>query len=223
MMYLYGASGHGRVIKDIVESQGDVVDGFIDDNLSLNSFVGLHVFHNIEGLSPVIVSIGANGVRAKIVSRLNCVFGIAIHPSALISPSASIGEGSVVMPGVIINAGVKIGRHCIINTGASVDHECEIGDFTHIAPHATLCGNVIVGKGCLIGAGSSVIPCRHIGEWCVVGAGAAVVNDVVSKTTVVGVPARILNDDKMINKIRNCEEQDCVKTASNCVLGGDNQ
>lgn len=221
-MYLYGASGHGLVIKDIVEALGGIVEGFVDDDISLENFASLPVAHSAVGLSPMIISIGSNVIRCRIANMLSCTFGTAVHPSAIVSPSATIGEGTVVMPGAIINANVHIGRHCIINTGASIDHECVIGDFVHVAPHATLCGQVCVGDGCLIGVGASVIPCRHIGEWCVVGAGAAVVNDVVSKTTVVGVPARILNDDKMINKIRNCEEQDCVKTASNCVLGGDN-
>ena len=192
-MYLYGASGHGKVIKDIAEAQGGSVEGFVDDNPSLSKYCDKEVYHRADGLSPMIVSIGINMTRKKIAERLSCEFGVAIHPTAVVSPSAKIGEGTVVMPGAIINADVVIGKHCIINTGASVDHECVVGDYCHIAPHATLCGQVHVGEGTLIGVGASVIPCIEIGEWCTVGAGAAVVTNVPDNTTVVGVPAKVLS------------------------------
>lgn len=93
----------------------------------------------MERRDNVIVSIGVNSTRKKIVEKLNCHFGVAIHPTAVVSPSARIGEGTVVMAGAIINAGAVIGKHCIINTGASVDHECVLGDYVHIAPRVALC------------------------------------------------------------------------------------
>ena len=192
-VYLYGASGHGKVIKDILEAQGNSVKGFVDDNPNLSDYCERNVYHKAEGLSPMIISIGINKTRKKIVEKLNCKFATAIHPTAIVSPSAIIGEGTVVMPGAIINADAVIGKHCIINTGASVDHECVVGDYCHIAPHASLCGQVHVGEGTLIGVGASVIPCIEIGEWCTVGAGAAVVASVPDNTTVVGVPAKALN------------------------------
>lgn len=138
----------------------------------------------------MIVSIGVNSTRKKIVEKLNCHFGVAIHPTAVVSPSARIGEGTVVMAGAIINAGAVIGKHCIINTGASVDHECVLGDYVHIAPRVALCGQVHVGEGTLVGVGSCVIPCIKIGSWCTVGAGTAVVRDVADGKTVLGVPGR---------------------------------
>ena len=96
------------------------------------------------------------------------------------------------MPGAIINADAVIGKHCIVNTAASIDHECVIDDYCHIAPHVTLCGQVHVGEGTLIGAGASVIPCVSIGKWCTIGAGSAVVENVLDSATVVGVPAKLL-------------------------------
>lgn len=189
-MYLYGASGHGKVIKDIAEALGDSVEGFVDDNPNLSQYCGKKVYHQVDGLSPMIVSIGINKTRKMIVEKLSCQYATAIHPTAIISPSAKIGEGTVVMSGAIINADAVIGNHCIINTGASVDHECVVGDYCHIAPHASLCGQVHVGEGTLIGVGASVIPCIEIGEWCTVGAGAAVVANVPDNKTVVGVPAK---------------------------------
>ena len=174
-MYLYGASGHGKVIKDILEAQGISIDAFVDDDQGISQICGIPVLHYSEGLTPMTVSIGINETRKMVVERLSCQFRTAIHPSAIVSPSAQIGEGTVVMPGAIINADAVIGKHCIINTGASVDHECVIGDYCHIAPHVTLCGQVHVGEGTVVGVGASVIPCIKIGKWCTIGAGAAVV------------------------------------------------
>ncbi len=190
-MYLFGASGHGKVIKDIVEANGGMVDAFVDDDPNVNELSGKLVLHGETTLSPMIVSIGENRIRKIVVEKLNCEFGVAIHPSAIVSPSAKIGEGTVVMAGAIINADAVIGKHCIINTGASVDHECVIGDYCHIAPHATLCGQVHVGEGTLMGVGSCAIPCMKIGAWCNIGAGAAVVRDIPDEVNAVGVPANI--------------------------------
>ena len=192
-MYLYGASGHGKVIKDILEAQERTVEGFIDDNPSLDELSGLPVHHSTENADEVIISIGINATRKKVAEKLGCkIADAAIHPSAIVSNSVEIGEGSVVMAGTVVNAEAKIGKHCIINTGATVDHECKIGDYSHIAPGVNLCGQVQVGEGTLIGVGSCVIPCVKIGKWCTIGAGAVVVNDIPDYATVVGVPGKIV-------------------------------
>ena len=195
-MYLFGASGHGKVIKEIIEANGQVDEAFVDDNLNVNKLCGKKVLHGETELSPMIVSIGVNCIRKKVVEKLHCKFGIAIHPTAVVSPSAKIGEGTVVMAGAIINADTVVGKHCIINTGASVDHECVIADYCHIAPHATLCGQVHVGEGTLVGVGACVIPCINIGSWCTIGAGAAVTKNIESNMKEVGVPARPLRDNR---------------------------
>lgn len=193
-MYLYGASGHGKVIRDILNAQGVRVDAFVDDNPQLSQVDETPVRHHSEGLSPMIVSIGVNEIRKRVAERLDCRFGVAIHPSAVVSPSAEIGEGTVVMPGAIINAGAVIGRHCIINTGASIDHECMVGDYCHVAPHASLCGQVRLGEGTLVGVGASIIPCVSVGEWSVIGAGAAVTQSLPAHCTAVGVPAKVIKN-----------------------------
>ena len=194
-MYLYGASGHAKVIIDILLANQISVDGLYDDNKDLTELLGYPIFHDIEKKGPIIVSIGINQTRKKIVSTLHVQFGIAIHPSSIISQSASISEGTVVMQGVIIQSCTQIGKHCIINTGASIDHECIISDFVHISPHSTLCGNVHIGEGSWIGAGSTIIPGVHVGKWCVIGAGSVVTKDIPDGYLAVG------NRCKLIKKI----------------------
>lgn len=189
-VYLYGASGHAKVIKDIVEATDRHIYGVVDDNRNLNVFETLPVMHSATGKSPFIISIGSNSIRKRIAESLKSEYSMAIHPSAVVTGSAKIDAGTVVMAGAIINPGAIIGRHCIINTGVSVDHECILEDYVHLSPHATLCGNVKVGEGSWIGAGAVVIQGIRIGKWSIVGAGAVVTRDVPDYTEVIGVPAR---------------------------------
>ena len=79
-----------------------------------------------------------------------------------------------------------------MNTGASIDHECILGDYVHVSPHATLCGDVQVGEGSWIGAGAVVIPGVRIGKWCVIGAGSVVLHDVPDGVVAVGNPCKIV-------------------------------
>lgn len=195
-MWLYGASGHGKVIKEIIESRGRTVNGFIDDNPNVIELAGLPVRHSAEELDDVIISIGGNKIRKMIAERIGCRIADAVyHSSAVISQSAHLQVGTVIMAGAIVNADVRIGRHCIINTGASIDHECNLGDFVHVSPHATLCGNVNVGEGTWIGAGATVIQGITIGRWCLIGAGSVVTKDIPDGWMAVG------NRCKMIKQI----------------------
>ncbi len=196
-MYLYGASGHAKVIIDILLSQNIQVDGLIDDNEAINELLGYPVLHNSEGLNPVIISIGDNKIREKVSRRLTGhTFGTGIHSSAVISPNSFIGEGTVVMQGAIIQSGSTVGKHCIVNTGASVDHDCNIADFVHISPHSTLCGNATVGEGSWIGAGTTIIPGVKIGKWCIMGAGSVVTKDIPDYSLAVGNRCKIIKSLK---------------------------
>jgi sugar O-acyltransferase (sialic acid O-acetyltransferase NeuD family) len=192
-MYLYGASGHAKVIIDILKSQGKKLLGLIDDNLSINELLGYPVYHEVDNLSPLIISIGDNKTRKKIAERLSSIcFETAVHASVILSDTCSIKEGTVVMQGAIIQSCSEIGRHCIINTGASVDHDCKIHDFVHISPHATLCGNVTVGEGTWVGAGTVVIPGVKIGKWSIIGAGSVVIKDIPDQVLAVGNPCKVI-------------------------------
>lgn len=198
-MYLYGASGHAKVIMDILEANQIKIEGLIDDNPEVNELLGHPVFHQRNDLSPLIISIGNNQIRRKIAEQLNVEFGMVIHPSAIVSPKATIDVGTVVMQGAIIQSCAQIGKHCIINTGASVDHECIIGDYVHISPHATLCGNVQIGEGSWIGAGTVILPGVKIGKWSIIGAGTVVTKDLPDCIVAVGNKCRII---KEITKIQ---------------------
>src|SRR5574344_1020410 len=112
-MYLYGASGHAKVIIDILKSQGVTVDGLVDDNESINELMSIPVVHQRLDLSPMIISIGDNYTRMCVKEKLVCEFGTAVAPTAVVSDSAKIGEGTVVMQNATIQSCAKIGKHCI--------------------------------------------------------------------------------------------------------------
>lgn len=192
-MILYGASGHGKVIIEILESLNIKIDYIVDDNPDLKNIFGYEVRGNKWTYNEAIISIGSNELRKKISEKINVHKYIsAMHTSAIISHRAIIEEGSVVMQGAIIQSGAKIGKHCIINTGAIVDHECKISDFVHISPGAVLSGNVSVGEGSWIGAGSVIKQGIEIGSWSIIGAGSVVVDDIPSNVIAVGNKCRII-------------------------------
>ena len=195
-MLLYGASGHARVVKDCVISSGGHVNEIFDDNPDLIKLDNVSVvgYYNPEHKpqEEIIISIGDNLVRKKIVSKIKHPFGIGIHKASVVSPASTIGEGTVAMPGSIVNAGSAVGRHCILNSNSVVEHDCELDDFVHLSSNVTLCAEVTIGEGTHIGAGSTVIPGKNIGKWCVIGAGAVIIQDVPDYSMVVGVPGKII-------------------------------
>lgn len=196
-LYLYGASGHAKVIRDIVEACGDSVAGLFDDDTAVGELQGMTVNHRYDGQSPLIISIGSNRVRKMLSKRFNVVYVSAIHPSAVVSPFASVGEGTVVMQRAVIQTEAQIGRHSIVNTGTCIDHECRIADFVHLSPGTVLCGNVTVGEGTWIGAGTTVIQGINIGRWCMIGAGSVVVKDIPDGCLAYGNPCKVV---KLINE-----------------------
>jgi len=203
-MYLYGASGHAKVIIEILELKGIEIKGLFDDNPAINKLLDYPCYGPLTNdyvIDELIVSIGDNLMRKNISNRLNCQFGKAIHPSAKISSRSTIRTGTVVMANAVINSGTIVGKHVIINTTASVDHDCIIGDYVHISPNATLCGGVSVGEGTHIGAAAVIIPNITIGKWSVIGAGSVVIRDIPDYAVVVGNPGRIIKLQTKIDQL----------------------
>lgn len=192
-VYLYGASGHAKVVMDIARKAYYDVPCLIDDNLAVNELAGLPVLHSAKGLSPIIVTIGDCQIRRRIVEKLGeREYLTVVHPSAVKADSVTLGFGTVVMADAILNPFASVGNHCIINTGASIDHDCIIHDFVHIAPHCTLCGEVEIGEGTWVGAGTTIIQGVHVGKDCFIGAGAVVVKDIPDGCLCYGNPARVV-------------------------------
>lgn len=197
MVFLIGASGHAKVIIEILEMQGVTIGGLSDVNPNittlLNYPVGVNfsvLFDNLKDI--VIICVGNNLIRKKIVSNNSYNYGLAIYPKASISPRSTIGPGTVVMAGTAINTGVRIGNHAIINTNASIDHDCCIEDYVHLSPNTALAGNVSIGEGTHIGIGACIIPGIKIGKWATIGAGSVIINDIPDYAVVVGNPGKII-------------------------------
>ena len=195
-MILYGASGHAKVIMSSLEASGHSVQLFFDDDPSKTSFRGVEVRSPYEAdlLSevPLIISVGDNTIRQRLAGSIRHPFGRAKHPSVLLDPSVQVGEGTVLLQGSVVQADTQLGRHVIINTCASVDHDCRVADFVHIAPGARVCGGVRIGMGTLVGAGSVVAPNVIIGDYCLIAAGSIITRSIPSGAIVRGNPGRVL-------------------------------
>ncbi len=186
-MYLYGASGHSKVVIDAIQSSvKDKVEFIL--NIPVKH-IGVFEFKTLD---EFIISIGNNKIRKKITEQINVNYISVIHAKSIISESSKIGKGTVVLAGAIVNADAQINNHCIINTGAVIEHDCIISDFVHISPNASLAGNVFVGEGSHIGIGAVIIQGIKIGKWATIGAGTVVIKDVPDYAVVVGNPGKII-------------------------------
>lgn len=200
MVYLVGAGGHAKVIIEVLEEQNVHIGAIQDPNPEINSLMDYKVINELPKAfdrenDQLIISIGNNITRKKIALHTDCKFSTAIHQTAVVSKRATIGDGTVVMAGVSINTCVEIGMHSIINTNASIDHDCILEDYVHISPNVALAGNVRVGEGTHIGIGACVIQGVTIGKWCTIGAGSVIIKDIPDGSTVVGNPGRIIKSN----------------------------
>lgn len=196
-MVIFGASGHGKVILEMLQLRG--ASGLVIwDDHPKGKIMGYEVVRPGDlpktKSAEMVIAVGDNAARKALAQRFSKEFSYVniVHPGATASQTARLGKGTVVMAGVAINPESIIGEHCIINTSATIDHECQLGDFVHVSPNATLCGQVKVGEGTHVGAGAVVIQNVTIGKWCRIGAGAVILRDVPDHCTVVGNPGRII-------------------------------
>lgn len=203
---LYGAGGHAKVVAEIAELCGYEICAVIDTDTS-KSLLGLQAISEEEFLArpnhirTILLGIGNNTARRDILSRMQnhgLSFPALTHPSAVVSPNATIDDGAIVMVHAVVNPSAHIGIGAIINTASVIEHDNNIGAFAHVSPNATLAGAVCVGECAHIGAGSVVKERITIGAGAVVGAGAVCVHDVESGAVVVGNPAKPLSKKEIL-------------------------
>ena len=201
-LIIIGAGGHGRVVADIAQKLGFYKTiSFLDDGEAKETMAlpilgkTLDVEKYID-TADIFVAIGNSKVRADFIEQLlakGANVPILIHPSAMVGACVEIEVGTAIMAGAVINPCSKIGKGVILNTCSSVDHDCEVGDFCHIAVGVHIAGTVCLGKNVCLGAGVTVKNNVNICSDCIIGAGAVVVKDIKEKGTYIGVPAKKIN------------------------------
>ena len=191
MINIYGKGGHANVLTSILQNVHPKQIKFWNDE-SYEKEVGDFDPYNNNIKGDWIIAIGNNKNRKKVAELLgNDCYITVTHNSAIVDANINPGEGSQILHGSVIQVGTKIGKHCIINTAASVDHDCVLGDFSFIGPNATLCGGVEIGEGTFIGAGAVVLPYIKIGKNCMIGAGSVVTKNLPDGITAYGNPVKI--------------------------------
>lgn len=201
---IFGSGGHGRVVADAADASGlwqEIV--FYD-----GKWPGLHasgawqvvgaqqeLLNQARTYDGVVVAIGNNAIRLQIQQTLadaGAKIATIIHPSACVSRHSDIGAGTVIFAKAVVNIGAQLGKACIINTAATVDHDCILADGVHVSPGANLAGATQVGRASWIGIGACSRQVIHIGDNVIVGAGSVVVKDIPGGQTVAGNPAKEL-------------------------------
>ncbi|MCS6928070.1 MAG: acetyltransferase [Saprospiraceae bacterium] len=209
-LIVWGGTGNFKVLCELLHGQYEII-GYFDNNPNIaseycgiphlggweaflqwikNSRVSAQPPHFIVSIGP-----GHGAVRRQLHQQLKA-HGLkpitAVHRTAFVASNAELGEGTQVYAHATVCVDARIGRNCLINTRASIDHECVLEDGASIGPGAVLAGLVHVGENADIYTGAVILPRVRIGANAVVGAGAVVRHDVPPKTVVVGNPATVL-------------------------------
>lgn len=208
-LIILGAGGHAKVLLSLLQAIGRDVFGVCAPELTeqgIDRWRGIPVLNlsddNLTAFPPDKVAL-VNGVgnqfgRQWLFNKFKAQgyhFPTLIHPHAWVDPCAKLDEGVHVLAGAIIQVDTVIGKNVIINTRASVDHDCILEDHVHIAPGAILCGHVHVKQGAFIAAGATAVIGMHVGENAVAGAGVSIVRDIAPNYTVIPAPVRIRNGE----------------------------
>jgi sugar O-acyltransferase (sialic acid O-acetyltransferase NeuD family) len=194
---IIGAGGHSRVIISTLKALGHTIKGIYDDTRSLwgKDLQGVPILGPLKNIEDhdghAVIGIGDNAARKNIAESLNCNWMTVIHPFSWVDPTATIGEGTVIFAGSVVQAAAVIGSHVIVNTRSSVDHNCAVGDYSHISV-AHLGGWSTIGEGAFLAIGSSVIDRISIGKWSTLGAGAVAIREIPPYTIAAGVPAKVI-------------------------------
>jgi UDP-perosamine 4-acetyltransferase len=197
---IFGSGGHAKVVIDLINTIGEYdIVGCL--SFETGSVEGIPIIGTDEDADRILrrspiaiaVALGSNKLRLRIGREFVAKGAIApplIHPKAIVASSATIGSGTVIMAGAVVNPAAHIGDFVIVNTLAGIDHDCVLGDGAHIAPNATLAGNVSIGARVFMGVGSCARPGTTIGDDTIIGAGGVVAGDIGPDKIAVGIPAR---------------------------------
>jgi UDP-N-acetylbacillosamine N-acetyltransferase len=206
-MVVLGAGGHARVVADVLRLTGRYeIAGYLDEvnpDRWGSEFCGNKIIGGLDQLS----ALRSRGVRRAFVAVGDCAARLRLalaaeetgldcpvlrHPNSVVASDVDPGRGSLLVAGAIINAGSRIGAHVIVNTAATVDHDCTIGDGAHVCPGVHLAGHVVVGHSAWIGIGAIVLNGVRIGAGSTIGAGSVVIRDVPEGVVAFGNPARVV-------------------------------
>jgi sugar O-acyltransferase (sialic acid O-acetyltransferase NeuD family) len=206
---LWGGTGQAKVLRECLEHAGARVVAVFDNNQELGSpFPDVPLYHGWSGFEAWRTTYGGDGVVGCLVaiggergrerheiqralSSRGLVPVVAQHPTAFVAGTARVGAGSQILAQSAVCVEAVLGEACIVNTGATIDHECRIGDGVHVCPGAHLAGCVVVEDHVTVGTAAAVLPGVRIGRGAVVGAGAVVLADVAPGAVVVGNPGRV--------------------------------
>ncbi|MDZ4159244.1 MAG: acetyltransferase [Anaerolineaceae bacterium] len=207
---IIGSSGHAKVVVDCIEREGKYrIEGLIDSSKPVGEMaIGYQILGTEENLPELVekfglwggfIAIGDNWKRFLVAQRIKALlptfeFISTIHPSAQIARGVSIGCGTVLLAGAIVNSDSKIGDFCILNTKASLDHDSGMEDFASLAPGATTGGNVRIGAYSAVSIGASILHQRQIGQHTLIGAGAVVMDNLPDFCVAYGTPAKVIRE-----------------------------
>lgn len=211
-LIIIGAGGVAKEVSLIVQQINYLeptwnLIGFIDDNIKMFGEIingysvigGLETLNSYEGNCHVIVAVADYKIKKSIVERLKNKFDFAtiIHPRVWIHEYMTVGEGSIIYEGAIITSNVKIGKHVLISPKCGIGHDSIIKDYVSLLWNVNISGTDVIEEGVLIGSGATVIQNKVVGQGSKIGAGSVVINDITRNSTVVGVPGKVVDKDKI--------------------------
>ncbi len=209
-LILIGGGGHCKSCIDVIHKQDKyAIKGIIDANEPTGKTIcGYIVLGNDSALPALIkednyflITIGqikSSALREKIYDELNqagAKMATVVSPIAYVSPDATIGDGSIVLHGAMINAAVVTGVNCIINSMALLEHDAKIGNHVHVSTGALINGDCSVANNCFIGSGAVMVNSTKISDEVVIGAGSVVTKNITSPGIYAGNPAKRISNE----------------------------
>lgn len=207
-VYVFGSSGHAKVIIDLLQNLNIEIVGLLDSFASINTIAYNYKILGDETYLQsipdqeinVVIAIGNSNGRQLVYNKICSLqkkinFPNIISPNSIISKSVTIKEGSIIMDGVIVHPDSNIGAFNLLNTKSLIEHDCNLGDFCTVSPNATICGNVEIGNDVFIGASAVIIQKIKIESNSIIGAGAVIIKDCANNTLNVGNPSKVIREN----------------------------